>query len=158
MSHAHILPLLLCLGAGTVGGVFFAFSAFVMTALAQLPGSQGIAAMRRINVVVINPSFLGVFMGTAVLAVVAAVLELRFWSPPRSALILAASLSYVLGSFGVTALFNVPRNEQLARMEANADAALAYWPRYVREWRRWNGVRAAASLAAAACAAGALIY
>jgi len=62
------LALLACIGAGTVGGVFFAFSAFVMKALAQLPASRGVAAMQRINVVVLNPLFLGVFMGTALLA------------------------------------------------------------------------------------------
>ena len=54
------LALLACVGAGTVGGVFFAFSTFVMKALAQLPARQGIAAMQRINVVVLNPLFLGV--------------------------------------------------------------------------------------------------
>lgn len=59
------LTLLGCLGAATVGGVFFAFSSFVMKALAQLPPAQGLAAMQRINVVVLNPAFLGVFLGTA---------------------------------------------------------------------------------------------
>ena len=62
------LPLLVCLGAGTIGGVFFGFSTFVMKALAQLSEAQGIAAMQRINVVVLNPLFLGVFVGTAVFA------------------------------------------------------------------------------------------
>ena len=57
------LPLLVCVGAGLVGGVFFAFSAFVMKALAELPAAQGIQAMQRINVVVLNPLFLGVFVG-----------------------------------------------------------------------------------------------
>jgi uncharacterized membrane protein len=33
-----------------VGGIFFAFSAFVMKALDRLPPAQGIAAMQSINV------------------------------------------------------------------------------------------------------------
>src|SRR5262245_41534933 len=63
------LALATCLGSGIVGGVFFAFSTFVMKALGELPASQGVAAMQRINVVVLNRLFLGVFLGTALLAV-----------------------------------------------------------------------------------------
>ena len=47
-------------GSGVVGGVFFAFSSFVMAALARRPAHEGIAAMQSINVVVLNRSFLGV--------------------------------------------------------------------------------------------------
>jgi uncharacterized membrane protein len=37
------------LGAGLNGGVFFAFSGFVMPALQRLPAAQGIAAMQSIT-------------------------------------------------------------------------------------------------------------
>lgn len=50
-----------------VGGVFFAFSVFVMRALTDLPPAQGILAMQRVNIPVINPLFLGVFLGSAAL-------------------------------------------------------------------------------------------
>ena len=46
------------LGCGTIAGVFFAFSAFVMKALHRLPAVQGIAAMQSINVVAITPAFM----------------------------------------------------------------------------------------------------
>lgn len=150
------LALLACIGAGTIGGVFFAFSTFVMQALAQLPASQGIAAMQRINVVVLNPLFLGVFMGTALLCVACVVASLVPWSAPRSALLLAGGLLYLVGSFYVTRAFNVPRNQRLARLDAGSAEAVAYWPVYVREWTYWNHVRTAASLASAACTAAAL--
>ena len=110
------VTLLLCIGAGVVGGVFFAFSSFVMKALAQLPANQGVAAMQRINVVVLNPLFLGVFLGTALLAVAGVVLSVLTWSTPRSVLLLASSLLYLIGTFLVTMAFNVPRNESLARL------------------------------------------
>ena len=152
------LALLVCIGAGIVGGVFFAFSNFVMKSLAQLPASQGIAAMQRINVVVVNPLFLGVFMGTAVLAAACAVAGFFPWNAPRSLFLLAAGVIYVVGSFLVTVAFNVPRNERLARMGSESAEAAAYWPAYVREWVQWNHVRTAASLASAACAAAALAY
>jgi len=44
-----ILTLVSALGCGLIAGVFFAFSAFVMKALARLPPAQGIAAMQSIN-------------------------------------------------------------------------------------------------------------
>jgi uncharacterized membrane protein len=154
---ATALALLLCLGAGTVGGVFYAFSTFVMRALAGLPVAQGVAAMQRINVVVLNPAFLGVFIGSALLSLACIAFAWWAWGAPHAPWLLAAGLSYALGSFGVTMVFNVPRNERLARMEASSADAQAYWPVYVREWTRWNHVRCAGSLAGAACAAAALV-
>lgn len=150
------LALLACIGAGTVGGVFFAFSTFVMKALAQLPASQGVAAMQRINVVVLNPMFLGVFMGTAVLAVGCIAVSFFPWTPSRSPLLLAAGLLYLVGTFFVTIAFNVPRNERLARLRNESPEGSAYWPVYVKEWSRWNHVRTAASVASAVCGAAAL--
>lgn len=55
------------LGSGLIAGVFFAFSNFVMKALSRVPSAEGLAAMQSINVMVLNPLFLGVFMGTAAL-------------------------------------------------------------------------------------------
>lgn len=149
------LPALACVGAGIVAGVFFAFSSFVMRALRELPTCHGVAAMQRINVGVLNPGFLAVFVGTAVLAGVCVLAGFFPWGAPRSLLLLLAGLSYLVGAFGVTAVFNVPRNQRLARMEAESAEAAAYWPVYVREWLRWNHVRTAAAMLSAACAAGA---
>ena len=151
------LPLLVALGAGLVGGVFFAFSTFVMKALGQLPASHGMAAMQRINITVLGPLFLGVFVGTAVLAGICVLAGFFPWGTPRSMLLLAAGLLYAVGTFGVTVAMNVPRNERLAKLDADSSAAEAYWPIYQREWLFWNHVRTLAALAAAACAAAALI-
>jgi uncharacterized membrane protein len=157
MPHmVSTLALLACIGAGTVGGVFFAFSTFVMRALAQLPASQGVAAMQRINVVVLNARFLGVFMGTTLLAAVCAVASSFPWGAPRSPWLLAGGLLYLAGSFYVTFALNVPRNDRLARLDPGSPEAAAYWPLYVREWSSWNHVRTVTSLASAACSAVAL--
>lgn len=147
-----LLLLFTCLGSALVAGVFFGFSSFVMKALGQLPGACGVAAMQRINVVVINPWFLGVFMGTALLAAgcVAAAVWIR--AEPRAPWVLAAGLFYLLGTFGVTMACNVPRNNRLALLEAASPQALAAWPGYLSGWTRWNHVRTLAALAAAGCA------
>lgn len=150
------LTVLLCIGAGTVGGVFFAFSTFVMKALSQRPAGEGVAAMQRINVVVLNPLFLGVFLGTALLAAACVVMSVPSWSSPRSALLLVSGLLYLIGSFLVTVAFNVPRNERLAGLDPGSSKAAEYWAIYVRQWSRWNHVRSITSIASAACSAGAL--
>lgn len=59
------LKLLPALGCGLVAGVFFAFSTFVMSALARLQPAQGIAAMQSINITAINPLFMMAIFGTA---------------------------------------------------------------------------------------------
>lgn len=112
--------------------------------------------MQRINVVVLNPLFLGVFLGTALLAAACVVASFLPWSVPGSPLLLAAGLLYFVGTFCVTRAFNVPRNNHLARLTAESPEAAAYWPVYVREWSYWNHLRTAASLASAACSAAAL--
>jgi uncharacterized membrane protein len=61
------LTLLSALGCGSVAGIFFAFSTFVMNARARLPAAQGIIAKQSINVAVINPLFGAAFFGTAAL-------------------------------------------------------------------------------------------
>jgi uncharacterized membrane protein len=134
-----------------VGGVFFAFSTFVMRALADLPPAQGILAMQRINITVINPWFLGVFLGTAPLIGITAFLVRD--NSQSFGWLLASFVVYLAGSVGVTMVFNVPRNNRLAALEATSPEAATYWPIYLREWLRWNHVRCLAALFAAAAAA-----
>jgi uncharacterized membrane protein len=67
------------LGCGLISGGFFAFSAFVMKALARLPPSAGVAAMQSINVAVINPVFMAAFLGTAAACILAVAGSLLRW-------------------------------------------------------------------------------
>lgn len=134
------------LGTGIIGGVFFAFSTFVMRALARMPAAQGIAAMQHINVTVLNPWFLGVFMGTALLCAALAVLAFAKWSPV-SAYVIAAAVLYVAGTFVATLIFNVPKNDALAALSAEAASSAAYWSEYLVRWTFWNHVRTFCSLA-----------
>ena len=145
-----ILTLLAALGSGLVAGIFFAFSAFIMSALGRVAGQCGIAAMQSINVTVLNPLFFTAFFGTAVLSLVLAIAALLGWSEPGAFYLLAGSLLYLLGCIFVTMAFNVPLNNKLASvMPGSADGA-SVWTHYLSSWTAWNHVRTAASLAAAA--------
>ena len=136
------------LGAALIGGVFFAFSNFIMKALARVPSAEGIAAMQSINVVVLNPSFLGVFMGTAGISLVVAVLAVYGWEASTAPWYLAGALLYFVGTFLVTGLGNVPLNDQLAAVSPTDPAAVPVWEHYLRRWTQLNTVRTVAAAAA----------
>ena len=152
------LTLASALGCGLTAGVFFAFSAFVMKGLTRLPPAQGIAAMQSINVVVINPWFLVAFLGTAAACVLVVVSSLLVWHKPGAAYLFVGSVLYLLGTVLVTMVFNVPRNDALAAVEADTANAANLWPRFDAGWIAWNQVRTAANLSAAASLIIALCY
>jgi uncharacterized membrane protein len=133
-----------------IGGVFFAFSAFVMTALARLSAAQGIAAMQSINVAVINRLFLGTFFGTAAACMLLAIAALFMWGKPGTVPVLAGSVLYLVGTILITIRFNVPLNDELAGADANNADAASLWTRYLTVWTTWNHVRTVAAVAAAA--------
>jgi uncharacterized membrane protein len=145
-----VSTLVSALGCGLIAGVFFAFSTFVMKALASLPPAQGIAAMQSINLAVLNPWFLGTFLGTAAACVLVAVSSLLRWHKPGAAYLLVGSAFYLIGAVLVTSAFNVPRNEALAAVDPTSADAANLWTGYITSWTTWNHVRTAAAIAAAA--------
>ena len=150
IDRFFVLKLFSALGCGLMAGVFFAFSAFVMNALAQLQPALGIAAMQSINITVINPLFMGVFLGTAAACIFLAVSSLLKWHQPGAAYLLVGSLLYLVGTVLATIVFNVPLNNALARVEPSSTDGANLWVSYLANWTIWNHIRTAAALAAAA--------
>lgn len=146
-----LIELLVTLGAGLIAGTFFCFSSFVMPALAKLEPTQGVAAMQKINITVINPLFMAVLFGTAILFAVQAFLACRWGIDTVSMLWLVAATLYVFATIGITLFCNVPLNDQLAGIAMHNTSDLAFWHHYVEKWTLWNGLRGMA--AAAACTA-----
>ena len=149
MSTLNTVAVVLAsLGSALIAGVFFAFSSFVMKALARLPTSEGIAAMQSINVVVLNRSFHGTFVGTAVISLLVAGLAVTAWEMPSAPFFLAGALSYLVGTFLVTGLGNVPLNERLAAVSTTDSEAVAVWDHYMVRWTLLNTIRTVAAAAA----------
>ncbi len=145
----HLLTFIAALGSGLVAGIFFAFSNFVMKALARVPPAQGVAAMQSINVVVLNKWFFAVFFGTAVCCLALAITSFVRWQRPGAGYLLAGSLLYLIGTILVTIACNVPLNDALAAVDpASADAGHV-WTNYLKNWTGWNHVRTIAALVAA---------
>ena len=145
-----VLTIAAALGCGLIGGVFFAFSSFVMAALSRLPAGQGIAAMQSINLTVLNRGFLSLFVGTGIIGIVAAAIALTDAGEPESILRIAGAALYLIGCLMVTGTRNVPRNNALDKLHPELPESAAPWATFVREWTTWNTVRTIAAVAAAA--------
>lgn len=134
-----------------VGGVFLAFSDFIMRSLALTDGYGGVEAMQAINREVFRWVFMALFLGMAAVSVVVAAYGAFGASGPAGTMIMIAGLVYLIGCFGVTVFFNVPMNEALAGMELSAETTRDYWfQTYVPRWTFWNSVRTAACVVSAA--------
>lgn len=147
-SWLTIATLVAIIGCGIVGGIFFAFSNFVMQALARMPSAEGLLAMQKINITVLNGGFLSVFMGTAIVSVIVAVAAVTGWDAESSPYLLGGALSYVVGTWLVTGLGNVPLNDQLATLAPSDATSDDVWQHYLTRWTRLNTLRTAAAVLA----------
>jgi len=146
----YLLTFVAALGSGLVAGIFFAFSNFVMKALARVPPAQGIAVMQSINVVVLNRWFFAVFFGSAVCCLVLTIGSFVRWQKPGAGYLLVGSLFYLIGTILVTIACNVPLNDALAAVDPSSADAGRVWTNYLKNWTTWNHVRTIAALATAA--------
>ncbi len=71
------------------------------------------------------------------------------WGRPSAPFFLAGAMFYLVGTFLVTGLGNVPLNNQLAAVSATDPGARDVWQRYLGRWTMWNHFRTAAAMIAA---------
>jgi uncharacterized membrane protein len=158
MSGApEIVTLVAALGCGTLAGVWFAFSGFVMAALGRLPAPQGIAAMQSINRLAPTPPLMTAMFGTALLCLGLMIWALLSLDETGARWVLAGGVVYLVGTIGVTMAGNVPLNNALESADPESAAGAELWSEYLRKWTAWNHVRLLGSLAAAALLVLALI-
>lgn len=151
MSDTLTLSALVLASASSalLAGVFLTFSDFVMRSLGAASPRSGVDAMQQINVKVFRSVFMVLFLGLVPGSLALLVLGTTMTGGAASWTVAGAVL-YLVGVFGVTAARNVPLNDRLAHHEPGTGEADRFWQGYLVRWTRWNHVRAAASLAAAA--------
>ncbi|HSD91981.1 MAG TPA: anthrone oxygenase family protein [Methyloceanibacter sp.] len=152
-----IATALAVLGSGLTAGVFFAFAAFLLTALGRLPAVSGIVAMQSITSAIKSLLFLLAFFGTAVLAAILGLAAPFRWSEPGSGYLLLGALLYLNLPFAVTLLKNVPLNTKLAGTNADSPEGARFWETFRASWGMWNHLRWIGALAAAAAFLMALV-
>jgi uncharacterized membrane protein len=144
---------------GLMAGVFFIYANAIMPGLGRTDDRTFVGAFQSIDRAIINPLFLGTFLGALVLTGLAAALHLG--GDGRSVLPWAvAALVLYLAVVVITLRVNVPLNDGIkAAGDPDRIADLAA----VRErfdearWVRWNLARAVATTAAFGCLAWALV-
>lgn len=131
---------------GLSAGLFATFSYVVMPGLRRVDDESFVAAMRSINVAILNPVFALVFGGAAVALAAATAAA---WGTDGRPWLIAGLLLYVIGAFVVTGVVNIPLNDALA---AGQEAPAVLRGAFESRWSLWNYVRSALTVASFACA------
>ena len=121
--------------SGLLAGLYFAYAVSVMPALRSMDDATFTTVMNRINVVIVNPVFLTVFLGAPALAVALLAWDRSPWAIAGAALAVVTLL--------VTVVFNIPLNNALAA-GGERDA-------FETPWVLWNVVRTITGTAGLVC-------
>ena len=148
MSSSMTIALLwaAALSSGLMGGVYLAFSSFIMRAFDTLGTSQAVAAMNAINTTILRSLFMPVFFGSSIISLSLVVIGLSHWGEAGSELTLLAGVIYLTGMFICTVIFNVPLNNMLENTAADGDTAQQAWGHYLSAWVMWNHIRTISSV------------
>ncbi len=136
------------IAAGLLAGLFYAYSCSVLPGLARGDDKTFVAAMRGINVAIVNPVFMLTFLGAPLLAGVAIFLD----PGPRPWVI--AGFVFLVATLVITATLNIPLNNAL---ENGGDDYAALRAQFETSWVRWNVLRTLASTAGFGCLVAAVL-
>lgn len=138
--------LFLALWSAVIGGVFSAFSEFVMSGLLRAEPAGGIESMQQINRTVIRTQFVAGIILIAPLSVIFAIYGLMMLEGAARGTLVLAPIVYLPTVFLTTIFGNVPMNEKLERLDHDAPGSETYWRRYGRVWTRLNHIRTLGSV------------
>ncbi|OAO03526.1 DUF1772 domain-containing protein [Parasphingorhabdus sp.] len=149
----HIWSVYICLVLGLwcafEGGVFKAFSEFVMKGLLNAKPASGIESMQQINKSVIRTEFVAALFAITIFSIAFAIYGMFALDGTASLIINAAALVYLCSVFLMTLFGNVPMNNRLESLDLTAPESIEYWKYYGRAWTRLNHVRSFGSIMAA---------
>jgi uncharacterized membrane protein len=132
-----------------IAGLLYAYACSVNPGLRALPGAGYLQAMQSINREIQNPYFFLSFIGTLL------ILPLTAWYAYHHAdksvffLLLAASLFYLIGVVGITALGNIPLNDGLEKLnisKASFEELAAQRKIFEESWNRFHAIRTGFSM------------
>jgi len=133
---------------GLSAGLFFAWSVSVIPGTQKLMDATYLESMQSINRAILNPLFYTVFFGPFLFPAVSSFFAYST-NKTAFALFLAAALIYAIGTIGVTALGNIPLNDQLDILnltEMNSKQRSAFRTDYESKWNQFHSIRTAFSL------------
>ena len=127
---------------GLSAGFFYAWQVSVIPGTRKVMDMTYLESMQSINRAILNPSFYIVFFGCLILLAICTVQQFKsgstFW------LLLSATITYLIGTFGVTAFGNVPLNDILDAMDLTSLTdvkAIEFRRFYEQKWNRLHVIR-----------------
>ncbi len=148
LTLTNILLVITATTTALMAGLFYAFSCSVNLGLARLSNAKYISAVQSINRAIQNPIFFAAFFGAPILLPLSVILHynqplsVRFW------FLLAATIIYLIGTFGVTIFGNVPLNNTLDRFDlqmASKKEIAVQRDNFEGRWNNFNTIRTVSS-------------
>ena len=146
--------------SGLSAGFFYAWSVSVIPGTAKVTDQTYLETMQSINRAILNPAFFLIFFGSLLVLIVACIYEFQT-SKLVFGLMLGAAGTYFLGTFGITAMGNVPLNNELdvlklAQMSGEQIAGFREY--YESRWNKLHQIRTVFSVIAFLAATLALLF
>lgn len=134
---------------GLSAGLFYAWQVSVIPGTKKVIDMTYLESMQSINRAILNPAFFLSFFGSLIMLSLSTIQQWNtgttFW------LLLGATLTYLIGTFGVTAFGNVPLNDLLDVMDLASlaeDKASEFRHSYEEKWNRFHLIRTGFSILA----------
>ena len=128
---------------GLSAGFFYAWQVSVIPGTKRVVDLTYLETMQSINRAILNPAFFVIFFGTLILLTIASIYEFHT-SKLVFGLMLASSIAYLAGTFGVTALGNVPLNNELDTLDfakTSAKKIVEFRRYYEVNWNKLHLIR-----------------
>ena len=127
---------------GLSAGFFYAWQVSVIPGTKKVIDITYMESMQSINKEILNPAFYLIFMGSPLLLIISTIQQYNsrqtFW------FLLAATIIYLVGTFGVTAFGNVPLNDALEALnlkELSSREQSSFRQDYEQKWNRLHLIR-----------------
>ena len=149
ISIKSIILLIAVVLTGLSAGFFYAWSVSVIPGTQKVIDSTYLQTMQSINRAILNPSFFLIFFGSMVVLIIS---SFTLYASHKTAfyLLLSSAIIYLIGTFGVTGLGNVPLNNQLDVLNLSTMGSAemeAFRKLYESKWNRLHLIRTVCAVA-----------
>jgi len=128
---------------GLSAGLFYAWQVSVIPGTKKVADLTYLETMQSINRAILNPAFFLIFFGPIILLSIASIYEFNTHKVVFM-LLIASAITYLIGTFGVTVLGNVPLNDQLDALqitELSEREQAVFRSTYESKWNRFHLIR-----------------
>lgn len=134
---------------GLIAGLLYGYDCSIIKGFRNLTDREYLGAFQSINRAILNPYFFLSFMGSLLVLPVVTWLSYKAATPISFYLLLAATVVYVIGVFGVTMFGNVPLNNQLDQFDlanTSPDGLRAMRQKFEINWNKFHAIRTYAAM------------